>query len=266
MQQAVDMFAARACDVVRNVTCVWCMLLLCARVRDAPPHARASHALYTWCASTPGKLKMECLVGVKFNDFTILAHDNNAGRSILSMKQDQDKLFKLDKQIGMVVCGEPGDTVYFGEYIQKNIALYRMRNGYSLSPQAAANYTRNQLAEHIRSRHPYLANLLMGGFDLESRKASLYYMDYLGTMVEVPYGAHGYGSHFILGILDKEHRPDMNEREAEELMAKCFREIQKRLIINLPSFSYYVIGTDGISSKKLFEHGISEMDEGAVSA
>lgn len=195
---------------------------------------------------------MECLVGLKCNNFTIIAHDNNAGRSIVSMKQDQDKLFKLDKHIGIVVCGEPGDTMYFGEYIQKSIALYRMRNGYSLSPQAAANFTRNELAEHIRSRHPYLANLLMGGFNSENKKSSLYYMDYLGTMVEVPYGAHGYGSHFILGILDKEHRSDMTLEEAEELLKKCFSEIQKRLIINLPSFSYYIVGEEGISDKRLF--------------
>lgn len=198
---------------------------------------------------------MECLIGVRCKDFTILAHDNNAGRSIVSMKQDQDKLFKLDKQIGMVVCGEPGDTMYFGEYIQKNIALYRMRNGYSLSPQAAANFTRNELAEHIRSRHPYLANLLMGGFDTESKASSLYYMDYLGTMAKVPFGAHGYGSHFILGILDKQHRVDMSLEEAEQLLDKCFSEIQKRLIINLPSFSYYVISAEGISDKKKYYGG-----------
>ena len=196
---------------------------------------------------------MECLIGLKCNDFTIIAHDNNAGRSIVSMKQDQDKLFKLDKHIGMVVCGEPGDTVYFGEYIQKNIALYCMRNGYSLSPQAAANFTRNELAEHIRSRHPYMANLLMGGYDTETKKASLYYMDYLGTMAEMPFGAHGYGSHFILGILDREHRPDMTLRQAKELMKKCFSEIQQRLIINLPTFSYYVIGEDGISDRQLYD-------------
>lgn len=198
---------------------------------------------------------MECLLGIKCKGFTIIAHDNKAGYSIICMKQDQDKLFKLDKNIGMVVCGEPGDTVYFGEYIQKSIALYRMRNGYSLSPQAAANYTRNELAQHIRSRHPYLANLLMAGYDAESKKSSLYYMDYLGTMAELPYGAHGYGSNFVLGIMDKEHRPDMTVEEAEDLLKKCFREIQKRLVINLPSFSYYVVDENGISDKKVFQGG-----------
>jgi len=201
---------------------------------------------------------MESLIGLRCDNFVIIAHDNNAGRSILTMKQDQDKIFKLDKTVGMVVSGEPGDTVYFGEYIQKNIALYKMRNGYSLSPHATANYTRNVLAEHIRSRHPYMANLLMGGFDLKTNKPSLHYMDYLGTMAELPFGAHGYGSFFILGIMDKYYKPDLTVVEAEWLMKKCFMEIQERLVINMPAFSYYIIDKDGISDKKVFRAGEGE--------
>lgn len=52
----------------------------------------------------------------------------------------------------MSVTGESGDTVQFAEYIAKNIQLYKMRNGYELSPAAAASYTRRNLAEYLRSR------------------------------------------------------------------------------------------------------------------
>lgn len=200
---------------------------------------------------------MECLIGIKCDSFTILAHDNSAGRSVLVMKQDQDKLFRLDERVGMVVCGEPGDTVYFGEYIQKNNALYRMRNGYSLSPSAVANFTRNELATCIRSRHPYLVNLLLGGFDVKYKKSHLYLMDYLGTMDEVPYAAHGYGSYFVLGILDRFHRPDMTVEEGEELLDKCVREVQQRFLINLASFSYYIITEEGFSERKFINIGES---------
>lgn len=194
---------------------------------------------------------MECLLGIKCDSFTIIAHDNSAGRSILVMKQDQDKLFRLDDKLGMVVSGEAGDTVYFGDYIQKNIALYRMRNGYSLSPHAAANFTRHELADYLR-RNPYLVFVLLGGYDSNAKKSHLYYMDYLGTLAEIPYGAHGYGSNFVLGLLDKYHRPNMTQEEGEELLIKCFEEIQKRLVINLPNFSYYIIDENGFSEKKTF--------------
>ena len=192
---------------------------------------------------------MECLIGIKFDDFVILAHDNSAGRSVVMMKQDQDKLFRLDDRLGMVVCGEAGDTVYFGEYIQKNVTLYRMRNGYSLSPHAAANFTRKELAEGIRSRSPKMVNLLLGGYDSQLSQSYLYFMDYLGTMAEVPYASHGYGSFFVLGLLDCFHRPEMTREEGVELLEKCVREVQQRFMINLASFSYYIISTSGFSER-----------------
>lgn len=165
------------------------------------------------------------------------------------MKQDQNKLFKLGDKTGLVVCGEAGDTVYFGEYIQKNVALYRLRNGYPLSVQSTANFTRNELAEFLR-RRPYLVNLLLGGYDSKESKPHLYLMDYLGTLAEVPFAAHGYGSNFILGILDQFHRPDMTQEEGVELLERCVQQIQKRLIINLPSFSFYIIDENGFSQKR----------------
>lgn len=198
---------------------------------------------------------MECLIGIKFDKFVILAHDNSAGRGVLMMKQDQDKLVRLDDRLGMVVCGEAGDTVYFGEYIQKNVALYRIRNGYELSPHAAANFTRLELAESIRSRSPQAVNLLLGGVDVKQSQTHLYYLDYLGTMADVPYAAHGYGSFFTLGTLDRYHRPDMSEEEGVDLLEKCVREIQLRFLINLASFSYYLISPAGFSERRIITIG-----------
>lgn len=51
----------------------------------------------------------------------------------------------------MGVIGDLGDTTQFAEYIAKNIQLYKMRNGYELGPTAAANFTRRNLAEYLRS-------------------------------------------------------------------------------------------------------------------
>lgn len=192
---------------------------------------------------------MECLIGIKCETFVILAHDNSAGRSVLVMKQNQDKLFKLDDKLGMVVCGDSGDTGYFGEFIQKNLAYYRIKNGYALSPHAAVNFTRNEMAKRLR-QYPSLVNLLMGGCDSKSKKNSLYFMDYLGTLAEVSYSAHGYGSYFVLSILDRYHRHDLSRDEAVALLLKCIQEVQKRLVISLPSFSFYIIDESGFSDRQ----------------
>jgi 20S proteasome subunit beta 4 len=132
-------------------------------------------------------------------------------------------MVKLDDKVGMVVCGDPGDAASFGELVQKNIQLYKIRHGYSLSPHAAANFIRKYLADSLR-RNPYLVNLLMGGFS-EDQGTSLYYMDYLGTMTKVPFASHGYGSFFTLSIMDKYYREDLSEQEAIELIGKCITEV-----------------------------------------
>lgn len=96
-----------------------------------------------------------------------------------------------------------GDTVQFAEYIERNLRLYHIRNNYPLRPPSAASWIRRELANSIRSRHPYAVNLLVGGYDTSTNAPHLYWLDYLGTLVEVPFGAHGYGSYFALSLLDR---------------------------------------------------------------
>ena len=95
---------------------------------------------------------MECSLALCFRDFALLATDQTNARSILVMKQDHDKTFRLSDNLVMSVTGEPGDNVQFSEFIAKNIQLYKMRNSYELCPRAAANFNRNNLADYLRSR------------------------------------------------------------------------------------------------------------------
>ena len=44
---------------------------------------------------------------------------------------------------------------------------------------------------------------LVGGYDTSTHNPHLYWIDYLGTMSEVPFAAHGYGAYFALSLLDR---------------------------------------------------------------
>merc|ERR1719327_1339513 len=147
---------------------------------------------------------MECLIGMQFVDFVMVAADQTNARSIMVMKSAQ------------------------------NIALYKMRNGYELSPSAAANFTRRNLADYLRSRTPYMVNPLIAGFDTETGKPELYFMDYLAAMIQTKYACHGYGGFFSTSIMDRHHRTDMTKQQAYALMVECVKEVQKRLVLNLP--------------------------------
>lgn len=104
----------------------------------------------------------------------------------------------------MAIVGDSGDATQFSEYIGKNMQLYKMRNGYELSPKAAAHFTRRNLADSLRSRTPYNVNILMAGHD-QHDGPQLFFIDYLASSVKVPYACHGYGGFFALTIMDRYH-------------------------------------------------------------
>jgi len=189
---------------------------------------------------------MECLLGIRFNDYVLLAADAINARSIVVNSQAEEKFCTLSDKLLLAVSGESGDTTQFSEYVQKNIQLYKMRNEYELSPKAAAHFTRRTLAEYLRSRTPYNCNLLLAGYDDVDKKAELFFMDYLATCVDLPYCAHGYGGYFTLSTMDAYYKPDLPLAEGMELMRKCVGEIGKRLVINLPRFKVRIVDKDGI--------------------
>ncbi|KAI5479888.1 20S proteasome subunit beta 4 [Pseudohyphozyma bogoriensis] len=189
---------------------------------------------------------MEVSFGIKGKDYVIFASDSSANRSIVRMKANEDKQKVIGKHLVMAYSGEPGDTVQFAEYVERNLRLYQIRNHIPLRPSSAASWTRQSLATSLRSRKPYSVNLLLGGYDPTSSTPELYWIDYLGTFGDVPYAAHGYGAYFALSTMDRWHHPEMNLEEGLELLRKCIGELETRFIVNLGEFTVRVADKDGV--------------------
>ncbi|THD25130.1 Proteasome subunit beta type [Fasciola hepatica] len=185
---------------------------------------------------------MECVIGLRTDNFCIVAADTRASRSICTMKHDEEKMFKFSARILAAVCGEAGDTNQFAEFIQQNMQLYEIRNGYELTPCGAANFTRGNLAKALRSQ----VNMVIAGYD-EKAGPELYYLDYLATLAKVPFAVHGYGSYMSLSVLDRSYRPGMSVDEAVHLIRQCAQEIQKRFIVNLDRYCVRLVNKDGIT-------------------
>jgi hypothetical protein len=77
--------------------------------------AEASHTLSSLEADRPG------------SDFVLLASDTSAGRSIIQMKSDENKIKALGPHLAMAYGGEPGDTNNFADYVERNMRLYHIR-------------------------------------------------------------------------------------------------------------------------------------------
>ncbi|KAG6828665.1 hypothetical protein H0H92_007080 [Tricholoma furcatifolium] len=194
---------------------------------------------------------METSFAITGKGYVIVAADTTAARSIVKMKIDEDKIKTLSPHLLMAYSGEPGDTVQFAEYIERNIRLYQIRNLYALRPSAAASWIRRSLAESIRSRKPYVVNLLLGGYDTATSTPHLYWMDYLGTMTEVPFAAHGYGSYFALSLLDRYHDPEATLDEGIATLKRCVAEVAQRLVVSPGKYKVKVVDKDGVREIEL---------------
>lgn len=95
-----------------------------------------------------------------------------------------------------------GDRKQFGDYIKCNLDLYRLRNGVQLSTTATANFTRNELADFLRS-NPHNVSVLIGGYTKEEGP-KLFWMDELASLGSVNNAAHGYGR--FRGFVESERR------------------------------------------------------------
>lgn len=188
---------------------------------------------------------MEATIGIQGRDFAMIACDANSPFSVLNLDHDSNKFYRIGRHLVMSVIGEMGDQQMFGDYISKNLKLYEMRHGYNLKPDSAAYFVRNQLATAIRSRNPYMVNVMVGGWD-DTEGASLYYIDYLGTLSKVNFGAHGYANMFTTGLLDKEWRDDITEERAYELIVKGLNTLHLRFLINIAKLKVVVVDKNGV--------------------
>lgn len=148
----------------------------------------------------------------------------------------------------MAVAGPNCDLVNFTEYVAKNIRLYELStDGTKLSVHAQANFARGELAYALR-RGPYQVNILLGGYDKTKDKegASLYHLDYMGTLHKVPFGAQGYASYFTLSIMDREYKENMTEAEAIEIVEHCIAEIQTRFMLKQPNYIIKAVDKEGV--------------------
>eukprot|EP01127_Copromyxa_protea_P001528 TRINITY_DN11504_c0_g1_i1.p1 TRINITY_DN11504_c0_g1~~TRINITY_DN11504_c0_g1_i1.p1 ORF type:complete len:201 (+),score=46.26 TRINITY_DN11504_c0_g1_i1:41-643(+) len=191
---------------------------------------------------------MDSLIGITGKDFVIFIADTAQARSILKMKGDEDKIMVVDESKMFAMAGDTGDRTTFCEYVKRNLKLYEIRSGLTLSTHAAAHWTRRALADALR-QNPYQTNLLLGGWDEESG-ASLYYLDYLGSMHKMPFAIQGYASNFVLSIFDRYYKEDLTVAEGLELAKLCIAELNRRFLLAQPDWAIKVIkkGENGKAS------------------
>jgi 20S proteasome subunit beta 4 len=194
---------------------------------------------------------MESLIALEGDGFVMVAADVANARSVVVMKDDQDKIQVLDTHKLMAAAGTPGDVAKFTEHVTKDLRLNQLRSGIPMSLSAVAHYTRGELARFLR-KSPYQCNLMLAGYDAENKVdgspacTSLYSIDYLGTLTKLKFAAEGYAQYFVLSTLDRFWKKNLSEEGALAVLQKAIAEVKKRLVINQPRFCIKIVDKDGV--------------------
>ena len=165
-------------------------------------------------------------------------------RSIVVYKDSEDKIIRIDNNKLIGAAGPASDRVHFLEYVEKNVVLYGLRAGHTLSTHATAQFTRNELAEALR-KGPYQVNLLIAGFDA-GVGPSLYFLDYLGALHRVNTGAHGYASYFALSLFDRFYHKDCTLDEGLAVISQVLSELRLRFLLKVGSVRVKIVTAEGI--------------------
>lgn len=119
----------------------------------------------------------------------------------------------------------------------------RYKNGYRLSIDDTAQFIRSELAEAIR-KGPYSVNCLLAGF--EGDQPRLYWLDYLGSVIETSKAAHGYAEFLVSSVMDTLQTAEMTEEEGLKVLEKCLVSMRQRFVMSQTSFTIKVVRKDGI--------------------
>jgi 20S proteasome subunit beta 4 len=189
----------------------------------------------------------EALFGLCGKDFVILVADMHASTSIIRTKDNLDKMHQVGNML-IATAGPCSDTNNFVEFIDKNIRLNNLRTGGELTTRAAANFTRNEIAQALRSG-PYQVDMLFAGCDASGPQ--LYFIDYLASMQKCNKAAHGYGAYFALGLMDRYYKADLTLDEAKEIMRLCIKEMETRFVLHMSKFKCKVVDKNGVREEPL---------------
>jgi len=168
-------------------------------------------------------LKGTCTIGLVFRDFVVLAADRRATSGYFIAHKRAEKIHRIDDHVAATIAGYVGDAQWLVERLRAEARLYRSSVGEPISVSSLATLA----SVLLFSNRPYLvAQMLIGGID--GSGASLYCVDWLGTVTREKYAATGSGTPFAISLIESEYREDMSAGEALRLAARAVKAAMLR--------------------------------------
>ena len=164
------------------------------------------------------------IVGLKTNDFVILASDKQSTMGNMAHDLETQKVFPITSNIALALAGTVGDAAQMIRILKMQSSVYESERNKKMSTKALVTLSANIL--NANRYYPYMAGFIFGGF---VEQPEIYGIDAIGGVNEFKkYTTSGSGGDFALGVLDNKYKDKMSKDEAINLVIESIRSSKKR--------------------------------------
>ena len=197
------------------------------------------------------------IIGIVCKDGIVMGADRQSTAGNIVMSKNSEKVKKINDYVLFAGTGMVSDIQKSIKLTGAELRLKQLRSKSRPTVKQAANLTASMIYQSIRqpTMLQFMVGSLIGGIN-EDGTTELYSIDPSGGIKKVDdYDANfGSGMPYILGLLERQYKPNMEVKEAIELTIESLKSSTQRDIGSGYGIDVFSITKEGI--KKEFESEI----------
>lgn len=190
------------------------------------------------------------IVGIVCKDAVILAGDRRATAGNLILTKNAKKVVPINDYIVVAGTGVASDIDMSQRIIAAELKLKELKIKRSPTVKEAASLIGMVLYRNIRSPSmiPSIVGLLVAGVNKHDGTTELYSVEPAGGVYKIEdYDANfSSGMPFILGLLERQYKPNLSVPQAIELAKECIKSSTQRDSGSGNGIDIFTITKDGI--------------------
>ena len=202
------------------------------------------------------------IVGIKCTDGVVLASDRQVSAGNLVVGKNFKKIFPVNDRLLAAVTGGVADAQFLMRIIGAELRLKELKTKQSSTVKESASMLAFLTFRNIRtpSMIPSIVGTLVAGLDPDGT-AKLFTVEPAGAISEVEdYDANfGSGMPFMLGVLERGYKKDINIKQGVQLAIECLKASTQRDMGSGYGIDVYTLTKEGI--KKVVSQEIKSVFE-----
>jgi proteasome beta subunit len=197
------------------------------------------------------------VLGIVCKDGIVMAADRQVTAGNLVMLKNKKKVNQINDYLVISWTGGLADAQRLTKLINAELKLKELKSRSRPTVKQAANLVSSVTYNNIRqpSMIPHMVGTLLAGVN-EDGSVELYTIEPAGSVEKVEdYDANfGSGMPYVLGLLERQYKPEINVKEGVELAIEALKSSTQRDVGSGYGIDVFTLTKDGI--KKVVEQKI----------